>query len=463
MATSASPVGSYASSCSGADDPNYTFTYVAGTVDVTPTAAVITASDATMTEGDDAPAITPSYSGLVNGDTAAATPPTCSTTADSSSAVGTYPSTCSGAADPNYTFSYVDGTVTVDADRPVPLTITAASADGELGGTVPTITPSYSGLINGDTAPVTPPTCTTTATVGRHRSVRVVVLGCVDPNYTITYVDGTVEITRPTATASTTRRRSPRRSPRRPTVRRSAAATINVANGGLGGRLHSPTRTSPSRPRPTAPRRSSARRPRRRLLAPAPPNGATGTMATGGWVGSAPMNRFDVYTVSGGKANVSPTSLTILSDVPAAGRGMPSRVTADANNGVITYVQSATPTGTLDLTYGICRTGTATYSAADPTCATGVIHYSPGVTSNIGGDVTVIGRDQPHVPADRHLGDRAQHGQPRRDLQGAGGPVAGCDPEAPAVLGRRRDGQQLVEVHQRLPDPGRLHRRRASD
>ena len=73
MATSASPVGSYASSCSGAGDPNYTFIYVGGSVSVTPKAAVITASSATMTEGDDAPAITPCYSGLVNGDTAAAT------------------------------------------------------------------------------------------------------------------------------------------------------------------------------------------------------------------------------------------------------------------------------------------------------------------------------------------------------------------------------------------------------
>ena len=63
------------------------------------------------------------------------------------------------------------------------------------------------------------------------------------------------------------------------------------------------------------------------------------------WFGSssAPMHRFDAYTVSGGKAAVTPSSLTIVNDVPAAGRGMASRVTADANNGIITYVQSATP------------------------------------------------------------------------------------------------------------------------
>ena len=46
-----------------------------------------------------------------------------------------------------------------------------------------------------------------------------------------------------------------------------------------------------------------------------------------------------------------------------ARRGIPSGVTATANNGIITFVQSAAPTGTFDLTYGICANGTPTYSA----------------------------------------------------------------------------------------------------
>src|SRR6478735_2626058 len=70
---------------------------------------------------------------------------------------------------------------------------------------------------------------------------------------------------------------------------------------------------------------------------------------------------------------------------------MPSTTVSATVAGVITYVQSATPTGVNDLTYGICKTGTATYSAASPNCATGVIHYSPGVTSRMGDDVTVVG------------------------------------------------------------------------
>ena len=61
------------------------------------------------------PAITPSYSGFVNNETAAtlSTQATC-TVAPNSSAVGTHPTTCSGAADPNYSFTYVPGTLTVN-------------------------------------------------------------------------------------------------------------------------------------------------------------------------------------------------------------------------------------------------------------------------------------------------------------------------------------------------------------
>ena len=63
------------------------------------------------------------------------------------------------------------------------------------GGTPPTITPSYSGFVNGDTAAslTTPPTCSTTATshspAGSYPST---CSGAVDSNYTISYVSGTV-------------------------------------------------------------------------------------------------------------------------------------------------------------------------------------------------------------------------------------------------------------------------------
>ncbi len=102
-------------------------------------------------------------------------------------------------------------------------------------------------------------------------------------------------------------------------------------------------------------------------------SGGTGTMSTGAVVSDTAASRFDVYTISGGKAAVSATSLTILTDVPAADRSVASTVTATANNGLITFVQSTAPTGTFALTYGICATGVATYSAGNASCFTGQV------------------------------------------------------------------------------------------
>ena len=168
-ASSSSNVGSYPTSCSGASDANYNFVYVGGTDTVTRAPATITASSGSFSFGFPAPPITPTYSGLRNGDTAAATPPTCSTSATSSSPPGNYPSSCSGAADPNYTFNYVNGTETVTAGV-APVTVTASSATITYGGSVPAITPSYSGFAGGQTVPAgSQATCTTTAHAGEPR------------------------------------------------------------------------------------------------------------------------------------------------------------------------------------------------------------------------------------------------------------------------------------------------------
>ena len=68
------------------------------------------------------------YAGFVNGDSASSltAQAVCTTTATAASDVGTYPATCSGAVDPDYAISYVDGSVTVS---PAPVTITAVGVD----------------------------------------------------------------------------------------------------------------------------------------------------------------------------------------------------------------------------------------------------------------------------------------------------------------------------------------------
>jgi hypothetical protein len=75
----------------------------------------ITASSHTVTFNDPVPTITASYTGFVlsEGPSNLTTQPTCSTTYTVGSLVGTYPTKCENAASSNYTFTYVNGTVTV--------------------------------------------------------------------------------------------------------------------------------------------------------------------------------------------------------------------------------------------------------------------------------------------------------------------------------------------------------------
>ena len=68
------------------------------------------------------------------------------------------------------------------------------------GGPVPTLTASYSGFVNGDNAAslTTLPTITTTATAASSVAgspYAITVSGAVDPNYTITYVPGSLTVT----------------------------------------------------------------------------------------------------------------------------------------------------------------------------------------------------------------------------------------------------------------------------
>jgi hypothetical protein len=204
-ATASSAVGTYAITASGAVSSNYTISYVAGTLTVTRATLTVTANNATKAYGAANPALTMSYGGFVNGDTAASltTAPTVSTTATAASAVGTYAITASGAVSANYTFSYVNGTLTV---TPVPLTVTADNRTKTYGAANPPLTVSYSGFVNGDTAAslTMPPSVSTTATTGSPvGTYPITASGAVSANYTIGYVSGTLTVA-PAVTPSLT-------------------------------------------------------------------------------------------------------------------------------------------------------------------------------------------------------------------------------------------------------------------
>jgi hypothetical protein len=85
------------------------------TANITPDNLTITADNATKAAGATNPALTLTYSGFVTGESVSSltTRPAVSTTASTTSPAGNYPITASGAVDPNYTFTYVPGTLTV--------------------------------------------------------------------------------------------------------------------------------------------------------------------------------------------------------------------------------------------------------------------------------------------------------------------------------------------------------------
>ncbi|MHB8330073.1 MAG: MBG domain-containing protein, partial [Acidimicrobiales bacterium] len=209
-ASKSSPVGDYPVTCSGASDPNYAVSYVAGTLTVGPAPLSVSAPSPTLPSGGAAPALCPTYSGLVDGDTPASlsAQATCTTSASKSSPVGDYPVTCSGASDPNYAISYVAGTLSITK---APLTVTANDATRYFEAPNPTFVPSYSGFVLGQdlasSAVSGSPTCSTTATGSSPPGTYPITCATgtlVAKNYSFAFVAGTLTVTKaPTVLSAT--------------------------------------------------------------------------------------------------------------------------------------------------------------------------------------------------------------------------------------------------------------------
>lgn len=170
----------------------------------------VTANPKSKVYGAALPAFTASYSGFLNGDTSAIITgsPSLTTACTAASHVSASPCTITAALGTlntltNYTYSYVNGQMTITT---APLTITADAKARNYGVANPTFTYTPTGLVNGDTTAslTTQPTITTTAvllspvgTYPIHPSA------AVDPDYSISYVDGTLTIgkTDPSASA----------------------------------------------------------------------------------------------------------------------------------------------------------------------------------------------------------------------------------------------------------------------
>ena len=198
-------VGSYAGviTASGQTSTNYTITYVAGNLTVTPAALTITANNITRVYGASDPALGVSYSGFVNGETSSVLGGTLSVVdadAAPTTGVGSYAGVivASGQTSPNYTITYVGGNLTV---TPASLTITANSVTRIYGAADPGLGVSYSGFVNGETSSVLGGTLSVvdsdaapTTGVGSYSGV-ITASGQTSTNYTITYVAGNLTVT----------------------------------------------------------------------------------------------------------------------------------------------------------------------------------------------------------------------------------------------------------------------------
>jgi autotransporter-associated beta strand protein len=193
-------------SLSGGDAGEYTIASpIDATASITPAHLTVTANPATMTYGGTVPALTDTISGLVGIDTpGSALSGSLATTATSSSPVGGYPITQGTltAVNGNYTINFVGANLSV---TPAALTITASNASKVYGAAIPAFTAAYSGFVNGDTAATlrTLPSLTTSATatspVGDYA---IHVGGAVSSNYTITYVPGTLTVSKASTAAA---------------------------------------------------------------------------------------------------------------------------------------------------------------------------------------------------------------------------------------------------------------------
>ena len=203
-ATSSSPVGTYAITAAQGTlaSQNYTFTFVNGTLTINAAVLTVTANSASMTYGGTLPAFAASYSGFVNGDGQGVLTgsPSLTTTATSSSPVGTYAITAAQGtlSAQNYTFAFVNGTLTIN---PAMLVVTANNATRQYGQQNPAFTYTMTGFLNGDTqgtATSGQPSLTTSATTTSPLGNYAIVASqgtLTAQNYTFAFVNAVLTIT----------------------------------------------------------------------------------------------------------------------------------------------------------------------------------------------------------------------------------------------------------------------------
>ena len=192
LAKSDSEAGVYDITVSGAEAKNYEIKYVNGTLTITDDVKV-TAKSYSRVYGE----ANPAFEFTSEGATLSGKPTiTCSATA--TSPVGTYTITIAKGNITNSEVTYVNGTLTITK---APLTITAKSYTIKQGQAMPTLESECSGFKNNETDTVftTKPIVSTNATSNSEPGTYdITVSGAEAVNYEMTYVKGTLTITKRT-------------------------------------------------------------------------------------------------------------------------------------------------------------------------------------------------------------------------------------------------------------------------
>lgn len=204
-ATKESGVGNYPVKAINAVPVNYDLEEITfGTINVTPAPLVLKANDVVRLYYEEDPSFSYTCSGFVNGDNERALiiKPSLSTSATKTSNVGTYEITVGETSSPNYSISYVNGTLTI---TPRALMASVGNYERVYNEVNPMFEVKYDGFVGNDdenvliSKPETKTTATKTSDVGTYP---IDVIGGSADNYTFNYTSGTLTINKAEQTIS---------------------------------------------------------------------------------------------------------------------------------------------------------------------------------------------------------------------------------------------------------------------
>jgi hypothetical protein len=115
-ATRNSNVGTYEIKVGDTSSPNYSISFVNGTLTITPRTLIASVGNYERAYNEENPAFEVKYNGFVGNDDEKVllSKPEAKTSATKTSDVGTYPINVTGGSADNYTFNYSSGTLTIN-------------------------------------------------------------------------------------------------------------------------------------------------------------------------------------------------------------------------------------------------------------------------------------------------------------------------------------------------------------